>query len=71
MKNCRPNNNKNVDVHMSIFIPKKGRNITIITKKCEKVLISVVVFLGKFYFLTSVTFKFYQKSKKNQKIAFG
>ena len=47
---------------MSIFSPKNGQNITIITKKGKKIRMSVCEFLGKFYFLTSVTLKFYQKS---------
>ena len=47
---------------MSIFSPTEGQNITIITKKDEKILISVGGFLGKFYFLAGVTSKFNQKS---------
>ena len=35
-ENCRPNNYKNFDVYMFIFSPKKGQNITIITKKNER-----------------------------------
>ena len=38
------------------------RNITIIMKKGGKILMSVGVFLGKFYFMTGVTLKLYQKS---------
>ena len=48
---------------MSIFSPKKEQNITIITKKSEKIVMSVSGFLGKFYFLTGVTLKFYQNSQ--------
>ena len=39
---------------MSIFSPKKGQNITIITKKGEKILVSVGIFLGKIYFLNGI-----------------
>ena len=45
---------------MSIFSPKKE-------KKCEKLLMSVGNFLGKLYFLTGVTLKFYQKSNFSPK----
>ena len=37
--------------------------MTTITKNGEKILMSVGVFWGKFYFLTGYTLKFYQKSK--------
>ena len=46
---------------MSIFSPKNGQSTIIITKKVEKILMSVGGFLRIFYFLTGVTFKFYQK----------
>ena len=51
---------------MSIFNPKKGRNITIITKKVRKYDVCWW-FLGKFYFLTGVPLKFYQKSNSTPK----
>ena len=52
---------------MSVFSPKKGQNITIITKS-GKIRMSVGGFLEKKYFLTSVTLKFYQKSNSSPKI---
>ena len=42
-------------IYISILSSKKGLNMTIIMKKVEKILMSVGGFLGKFYFLTSVT----------------
>ena len=51
---------------MSVFSPKKGQNITIITKS-GKIRMSVGGFLEKFHFLTSVTLKFYQKSNSSPK----
>ena len=52
---------------MSIFSPKKGRNITIIRKEGEKIVMSVGAFLGKFYFSTGFTLKIYQKSNFSPK----
>ena len=46
---------------MSILSPKNDQNITIITKKGEKILMSVGYFSGNCYFLTDVSLKFYQK----------
>ena len=50
MKFSLQNNYKNFDVYMSIFSPKKGRNITIITKEGEKILMSAGGLLRKFNF---------------------
>ena len=55
---------------MIIFSPKKGQTITIIMKKVETILISADGFLGKFYLLTGVTLKFYQKSNSSIKKIF-
>ena len=52
---------------MSIFSPKKEPNITIITKKGEKILMSVGVFLKKINFSTGVILKLYQKSNFSPK----
>ena len=49
-----------------MFSTKKWQNNTIITKKNEKILISDgVFFFGKFYFLTGVILKFFQKSNSS------
>ena len=52
---------------MLIFSPNERQNLTIITKKGEKILLSAGGFLGKIYFLTGVILKFYQKSNFSPK----
>ena len=67
-KNCRLNNHKNFDVHMSIFSPKKGRNNTIIMEKGDKILMLFICgFVVNFYMLSGFTLKFYQKSNSSPK----
>ena len=61
-ENCGLNNYKNFGAYLSIFNPKKGKVLLLgISQKGERILMSVVGFLGKFYFLTGVSLKFYQK----------
>ena len=54
-------------MYISILSPEKGQNITIITRKSEKIVMSFGGFLRKFYFLTAVTLKFYKKSNFSSK----
>ena len=55
-------------IYICLYLVLKKQNITIITKKSEKILMCVgVFFFGKILFLTGVTIKFYQKSNFSPK----